>query len=262
MRAAVASKTEKAREELAGVRRQVAQRAEEWDAISVQIDQCRAEQEDERGKLAALQGEVATKQALAGDLADEIEIKAAKRDEIQAQISDFSAKRDAAAERLECVQGELAEVEGIAGAGILELGKLAQGNGAGERESAAQEENRALRARLAALEEEGGELEGRVQMLEQENRGLRARFDRLRGRLDDAWAELVAAAERVRDFVFEQVGGLKWVFEELGLEAYEGMRPLADRGYDLASECRDMQAASVELGREWEPPEPSHGHAR
>ena len=73
---------------------------------------------------------------------------------------------------------------------------------------------------------------------------------------------MVDAAEKVKNFVFEQVDGLKWVFDALGLTAYEGMAPLADRGYDLASESRDMQAASDELGRSWEPPAPSHGRAR
>ena len=62
--------------------------------------------------------------------------------------------------------------------------------------------------------------------------------------------------------MFEQVGCLKWVFDELGLESYEGMQPLADRGYDLDSESRGMWAASEELERSWEPPAPSHGCAR
>ena len=68
---------------------------------------------------------------------------------------------------------------------------------------------------------------------------------------------MVDAAERLRDFVFEQVGGLKWVFDALGLTAYEGMAPLAARGYDLESESRGAWAASEELEREgWheEPP--------
>lgn len=251
VRKAVEVKTADARAELAEVEDELAQKTQERDAISIQIDQCRAEQVDERDKLAALQGEVEKKQGLAADLSSQIIEKTAEKVRISAEISDFSEKRDAAEQRLESVQGDLAAVESIEAAGILELGKLAQDDGAGERECAAQAENRALRARLEALESEGDGLESRVRSLEAEKRGLERKHRGLRGRLDDAWAELVDAAERVRDFVFEQVGALKWVFDALGLTAYEGMAPLADRGYDLG--------AADEPGREWEPPAPSHG---
>lgn len=269
VRKAVEDKTADARAELAEVEGALAQKAEERDGIQVQIDQCKANQAEEGAKLGALRAEVKEKQGLAADLSSQIEKKTAEKVEIQAQISDFSEKASAVAQRLECVQGDLAAVESIEAAGLVELGKLAAGAGDGGRESAARSQNQALRARLAALEGEGGELEGRVRKLEGERdelaervRGLGSRLAGLSRRLDDAWRDLVDAAEKVKNFVFEQVDGLKWVFDALGLTAYEGMAPLADRGYDLASESRDMQAASDELGRSWEPPAPSHGRAR
>lgn len=264
VRKAVEDKTADARAELAEVEGELARKAEERDGIQVQIDQTRQQQGREVAKLQGLRDEVAEKRGLAADLSAQIEKKTAEKVEIQTQISDFSEKADAAEARLECVQGDLAAVESIAAAGLLELGKLAKGEDAGERECAARSQNQALRARLAALEGEGGELEGRVRKLEGERdelaervRGLGSRLAGLSRRLDAAWRDLVDAAERLRDFVFEQVGGLKWVFDALGLTAYEGMAPLADRGYDLASESRDMRAASAELEREgWheEPP--------
>lgn len=269
VRKAVEDRMVGARAELAEVEGELAQKAEERDGIQVQIDQCKAHQAEEGAKLGALRAEVKEKQGLAADLSSQIEKKTAEKVEIQAQISDFSEKADAAEARLECVQGDLAAVESIEAAGLVELGKLAAGAGDGGRESAARSQNQALRARLAALEGEGGELEGRVRKLEGERdelaervRGLGSRLAGLSRRLDDAWRDLVDAAEKVKNFVFEQVDGLKWVFDALGLTAYEGMAPLADRGYDLASESRDMQAASDELGRSWEPPAPSHGRAR
>lgn len=269
VRKAVEVKTADARAELAEVEGELAQKAEERDGIQVQIDQCKAHQAEEGAKLGALRAEVKEKQGLAADLSAQIEKKMAKSDEISAKISDFSEKADAAADRLECVQGDLAAVESIEAAGLVELGKLAAGAGDGGRESAARSQNQALRARLAALEEEGDGLAGRVRKLEgekrgleDENRGLGSRLSGLSRRLDDAWRDLVDAAEKVKNLVFEQVEGLKWVFDALGLTAYEGMAPLSDRGYDLDSECRDMQAASDELGRSWEPPAPSHGRAR
>ena len=269
VRKAVEDRMVGARAELAEVEGELAQKAEERDGIQVQIDQCKAHQAEEGAKLGALRAEVKDKQGLAADLSSQIEKKTAEKVEIQAQISDFSEKADAAEARLECVQGDLAAVESIEAAGLVELGKLAAGAGDGGRESAARSQNQALRARLAALEGEGGELEGRVRKLEGERdelaervRGLGSRLAGLSRRLDDAWRDLVDAAERLRDFVFEQVGGLKWVFDAIGLTAYEGMAPLAHRGYDLDSECRDARAASAELGRSWEPPEPSHSRAR
>lgn len=269
VRKAVEVKTADARAELAEVKGELAQRVAERDAISVQIDQTRERQGHEAAKLRGLRDDVEKKQALAADLSAQIEKKTARRDEIQAQISDFSEKADAAAERLESVRLDLGEVESIAAAGLPELVKRAKSCGGGERERAAQAENRALRSRLEALESEGDGLASRVQKLEGERdelgervRGLRSKLSRLRGRLDDAWAELVDAAERVRDYVFERVGQLKLVFDALGLTAYEGMAPLDDRGYDLASESRDMRAASDELGRSWEPPAPSFHHGR
>lgn len=269
VRKAVEVKTADARAELAEVEGELAQKAEERDGIQVQIDQCKAHQAEEGAKLGALRAEVKEKQGLAADLSAQIEKKMAKSDEISAKISDFSEKADAAADRLECVQGDLAAVESIEAAGLVELGKLAAGAGDGGRESAARSQNQALRARLAALEEEGDGLAGRVRKLEgekrgleDENRGLGSRLSGLSRRLDDAWRDLVDTAEKVKNLVFEQVEGLKWVFDALGLTAYEGMAPLSDRGYDLDSECRDMQAASDELGRSWEPPAPSHGRAR
>lgn len=269
VRKAVEDKTADARAELAEVEGELAQKAEERDGIQVQIDQCKANQAEEGAKLGALRAEVKEKQGLAADLSSQIEKKTAEKVEIQAQISDFSEKADAAEARLECVQGDLAAVESIEAAGLVELGKLAAGAGAGGRESAARSQNQALRSRLAALEEEGDGLAGRVRSLEEEkrgledeNRGLGSRLAGLSRRLDDAWRDLVDAAERVKNYVFEQVEGLKWVFDALGLTAYEGMAPLADRGYDLDSECRDARAASAELGRSWEPPAPSFHHGR
>lgn len=250
---------ETAKDLVAELDQQVAERTAERNAIQVQIDQCKANQGEEHGKLTALQGEVAEKRSLAADLKTEILVKTAEKVRISDQIADFSQKAEDAAQRLECVQGALEEVESIEAAGLVELGRLAKGEGIGERECAAQAENRALRARLAALEEEGDGLESRVQKLEgekrgleDENRGLGSYLSRLRGRLGDAWRDLVGAAERVRNYLFEQVGGLKWVFDALGLESYEGMAPLADRGYDLG--------AAEESGQDWEPPAPSHGH--
>lgn len=260
-----------ARAELAEVDGELAQKAEERDGIQVQIDQTRQQQGREAAKLQGLRDEVAEKRGLAADLSAQIEKKTAEKVEIQAQISYFSEKAGAAAQRLESVQGELGEVESIAQAGLPELAKRAASAGDGERESAARSQNQALRARLAALEEEGDGLAGRVRKLEgekrgleDESRGLRGRLEGLERRLDDLWARLVDAAETVKDFVFEQVGCLKWVFDDLGLTAYEGMAPLADRGYDLALESRDMQAASEELEREgWhEEPPRSRGFSR
>lgn len=258
-----------AKDLVADLDRQVADKTEERDGIQVQIDQTRQQQGQEVSKLQGLMDEVAEKRGLAADLSAQIEKKTAEKVEIQAQISDFSEKASAAAQRLECVQGDLAAVESIEAAGLVELGKLAAGAGDGGRESAARSQNKALRARLAALEEEGDGLAGRVRSLEEEkrgledeNRGLGSRLAGLSRRLDDAWRDLVDAAVRVKNYVFEQVEGLKWVFDALGLTAYEGMVPLAHRGYDLDSECRDARAASAELGRSWESPEPSHGRAR
>lgn len=236
----------------------------ERDAIQVQIEQTRDQQVREAAKLQGLRDEVAEKRGLAGDLKTEILVKTAEKVRISDQIADFSQKADDAEHRLECVQGALEEIESIEAAGLLELGKLAKGENAGERERAARSKNQELRSRLAALENEGGELEGRVRKLEGERdelaervRGLGSRLAGLSRRLDDAWRDLVDAAEKVKNLVFEQVEGLKWVFDALGLTAYEGMAPLADRGYDLASESRDARAASEELEREgWrkEPP--------
>lgn len=258
-----------AKDLVADLDRQVADKTEERDGIQVQIDQTRQQQGQEVSKLQGLRDEVAKKQSLAGDLASEILEKTADKVRISAELDDFSEKRVAAERRLESVQGELGEVESIAAASLPELAKRAASAGAGERESAARSKNQELRSRLAALEGEGGELEGRVRKLEGERdelaervRGLGSRLAGLSRRLDDAWRDLVDAAERLRDFVFEQVGGLKWVFDAIGLTAYEGMAPLAHRGYDLDSECRDARAASAELGRSWEPPEPSHSRAR
>lgn len=271
VRKAVEDKTADARAELAEVEGELAQKAEERDGIQVQIDQTRQQQGREAAKLQGLRDEVAEKRCLAADLSAQIEKKTAEKVEIQVQISDFSEKASAAAQRLECVQGDLAAVESIEAAGLVELGKLAAGAGDGGRESAARSQNQALRARLAALEGEGGELEGRVRKLEGERdelaervRGLGSRLAGLSRRLDDAWRDLVDAAERVKNYVFEQVEGLKWVFDALGLTAYEGMAPLTDRGYDLASESRDARAASAELGRDgWrEEPPRSRGFGR
>lgn len=226
---------------------------------------------ESRAKLGAMRAEVKEKQCLAADLSAQIEKKTAEKVRISDQIAVFSQKAESAAQRLESVQGELGEVESIAQAGLPELAKRAASAGDGERESAARSQNQALRARLAALEEEGDGLAGRVRKLEgekrgleNENRGLRGRLEGLERRLDDLWARLVDAAETVKDFVFEQVGCLKWVFDDLGLTAYEGMAPLADRGYDLASERRDMWAASEEFEREgWhEEPPRSRGFSR
>ena len=243
------------RSEVEKARVEVAEKSAERDAISVQIDQMTARQVEEGAKLCALQDEVTEKRALAGDLKTEILVKTAEKVRISDQIADFSQKAESAERRLESVQGELGEVESIAQASLPELAKRAASAGAGERECAARSQNQALRARLAALEEE-------KRGLEDENRGLRGRLEGLERRLDDLWARLVDAAETVKDFVFEQVGALKWVFDELGLESHEGMQPLAGRGYDLASESRDMRAASNELGRSWEPPAPSFHHGR
>lgn len=241
----------------------------ERDGIQVQIDQCKDQQVREMAKLQGLRAEVAKKQGLAADLKTEILVKTAEKVRISDQIADFSQKAESATQRLESVQGDLAAVESIEAAGLVELGKLAAGAGAGGRESAARSQNQALRSRLAALEEEGDGLADRVRKLEGERdelaervRGLGSRLAGLSRRLDAAWRDLVDAAERLRDFVFEQVGGLKWVFDALGLTAYEGMAPLDARGYDLDSECRDARAASAELGRSWEPPEPSFHHGR
>lgn len=269
VRKAVEDKTADARAELAEVEGALAQKAEERDGIQVQIDQCKAHQAEEGAKLGAMRAEVKEKQGLAADLSREIEEKTAARDGLDAEIADFSEKRNAAADRLEEVRRDLGEVESIAQAGVPELVKRTAGTGDGERERAAAAENQALRARLAALEKERGELGERERAarsrgveLGERRAGVLARLGGLRGRLDDAWADLVAAAVRVKNYVFEQVGCLKWVFDELGLTAYEGMAPLADRGYDLDSESRDMWAASEELERSWEPPAPSHGCAR
>lgn len=269
VRKAVEDKTADARAELAEVEGELAQKAEEWDAISVQIDQCKDQQAREVAKLQGLRDEVAEKRGLAADLKTEILVKTAEKVRISDQIADFSQKADDAEHRLECVQGALGEVESIAAAGLPELAKRAASAGAGERESAARSKNQELRSRLETLESEGDGLESRVRKfegekrgLEDENRGLRGRLEGLERRLDDLWARLVDAADKAKDFIFEQVGGLKWVFEELGLVAYEGMAPLDDRGYDLASESRDARAASEELGRSWTPPAPSHGRAR
>lgn len=184
---------------------------------------------------------------------EEVAEKSAERDAISVQIDQMEA-------RLECVQGDLAAVESIEAAGLIELGKLAAGAGDGERESAAQAENRELRARLAAIESEGGELEGRVRKLERERdelggrvQGLRDRLEGLRDRLASAWEGLETIAERVKTHAFAQVGRLKWVFDELGLTAYEGDCPLV---------ARDYIGASEEPGRSWEPPAPSLGHGR
>ena len=235
------------------------------------VGEVRAERDAAKNELVAAQDKAAAARRAAADLSAQIERKTAEKVEIQAQISDFSEKAGAAAQRLECVQGELGEVESIAQAGLPELAKRAASAGDGGRESAARSQNQALRARLAALEEEGDGLAGRVRKLEgekrgleDENRGLRGRLEGLERRLDDLWARLVDAAEAVKDFVFEQVGVLKWVFDELGLTAYEGVAPLADRGHDLASESRDMWAASEELEREgWhEEPPRSRGFSR
>lgn len=271
VRKAVEDKTADARAELAEVEGELAQKAEERDAISVQIDQCKDQQVHEVAKLQGLRDEVAEKRSLAADLKTEILVKTAEKVRISDQIADFSQKADDAEHRLECVQGALGEVESIAQAGLPELAKRAASAGAGERECAARSKNQELRSRLAALEGEGGELEGRVRKLEGERdelaervRGLGSRLAGLSRRLDAAWRDLVDAAERLRDFVFEQVGGLKWVFDALGLTAYEGMAPLADRGYDLESESRGAWAASEELEREgWhEEPPRSRGFGR
>lgn len=271
VRKAVEDKTAGARAELAEVEGELAQKAEERDGIQVQIDQTRQQQGQEVSKLQGLRAEVAKKQGLAADLKTEILVKTAEKVRISDQIADFSQKAESAAQRLESVQGELGEVESIAQASLPELAKRAASAGARERECAARSTNQALRARLAALEGEGGELEGRVRKLEGERdelaervRGLGSRLAGLSRRLDDAWRDLVDAAERVKNYVFEQVEGLKWVFDALGLTAYEGMAPLADRGYDLDSECRDARAASAELGRDgWrEEPPRSRGFGR
>lgn len=258
-----------AKDLVAGLDQQVAEKTKERDGIQVQIDQTREQQGHEAAKLQGLRAEVAEKRGLAGDLSSQILEKTAEKVRISAQIADFSQKASAAAERLESVQGELEEVESIAAAGLSELAKRAASAGAGERERAARSKNQELRSRLETLESEGDGLESRVRKLEgekrgleDENRGLRGRLEGLERRLDDLWARLVDAADKAKDFIFEQVGGLKWVFEELGLVAYEGMAPLDDRGYDLASESRDARAASEELGRSWTPPAPSHGRAR
>lgn len=260
-----------AKDLVADLDRQVADKTEERDGIQVQIDQTRQQQGREVAKLQGLRDEVAEKRGLAADLKTEILVKTAEKVRISDQIADFSQKAESAAQRLESVQGELGEVESIAQAGLPELAKRAASAGAGERECAARSKNQELRSRLAALEGEGGELEGRVRKLEGERdelaervRGLGSRLAGLSRRLDAAWRDLVDAAERLRDFVFEQVGGLKWVFDALGLESYEGMQPLADRGYDLESESRGAWAASEELEREgWhEEPPRSRGFSR
>lgn len=177
-----------------------------------------------------------------------------------------------AQDRLECLQRGVEDAESLAQASLGEVRRVArEGGWAGGREQAARSTNQELRSRLAALEEEGDgladrvrELEGEKRGLEDENRGLRGRLEGLERRLDDLWARLVDAAETVKDFVFEQVGELKWVFDELGLESHEGMQPLAGRGYDLESESRGAWAASEELEREgWhEEPPRSRGFGR
>lgn len=258
-----------AKDLVADLDKQVAEKTAERDAVSVQIDQMTSKQGEERGKLTALQGEVAKKQALAADLSSQILEKTAEKVRISAEVADFSEKREAAEQRLESVRQDVREVESIAQAGLPELAKRAASAGDGERESAARSRNQELRAALAALESEGGELEGRVRSLEKErrgledeNRGLRGRLAGLERRLDDLWTRLVAAAERAKDFIFEQVEGLKWVFDELGLESYEGMRPLADRDYSFDSEMADAIGAASELGRGWEPSAPTFHYGR
>lgn len=210
--------------------------------------------------LEAYKVHVGTTRALRADLTA---LESEKRDrEMEAERAARKAAQaardaDAAADRLESVRQELGEVEGIAGAGLFELAKRAKGCGDGERERAAQAENRELRARLAALEGEGGELAGRVRKLEgekrgleDENRGLRGRLDGLGRRLDDAWAELVAAAGRLRGFIFEQVGALKWVFDALGIESHEGLAPLETSGYGFHDEVADARSAARSTAQE------------
>lgn len=249
-----------AKDLVADLDRQVADLGKERDGIQVQIDQTREQQGQETAKLQGLRDEVEKKQAQAADLSDEILEKTAEKVKISAEVADFSEKREAAEQRLEGVQGDLAEVEGIAGAGLLELGKLAKDEGTGERESAARSRNKELRAALAALESEGDGLESRVRKLEGDReelrervRGLSDRLDGLRDRLAAAWEKLTDLAEQVKTHVFSQVGRLKWVFDELGVESYEGMSPLAERDYIGAAE---------ELGRDWTPPAPSFHHGR
>ena len=152
----------------------------------------------------------------------------------------LAAEREAA-ERLESVRRAADEVESIEAAGVFELAKLAKGGDDGARERASDERNQQLRSRLAALEGERGglgereraarsracELDEGVRRAGSRRDGLAGNLRGLRERAEHLWSQLVDAAEHFIGCVFEEVGGLKWVFDLLGIESREG------RGYDM-----------------------------
>lgn len=192
-------------------------------------------------------------QALA-DMRHEAETESRRADAARRRAADAQAEVDAsvrrrgealaaereAAERLESVRRDVEEVEGIALAGVFELGKLAAGGDDGARERAADGENQQLRSRLAALEGERGGLgereraaRSRACELDEGVRRAGSRRDciaeRLRGlreRADRLWAQLLDAADHFVGSIFTDVGRLKWVFDGLGIESHEGS------GYD------------------------------
>lgn len=144
-------------------------------------------------------------------------------DEFKAAVDTKRAADEQAEEakaRLECLQhdaGELAAiVEPVHKAGVVELGKLAAQRGLGERERAAEEENRRLGERLRDLEGEKEGLERGVRGLEGEREGLRARVEALVNK----WLDLgMAYIANVGEKAVRALSGL-------GIRAFESNPPL------------------------------------
>ena len=210
--------------------------------------------ERKKTELDAVMGATRQQAQALAEMRHEAETESRRADAARRRAADAQAEIDAsvrrkgealaaereAAERLESVRRDVEEVEGIALAGVFELGKLAAGGDDGARERAAESENRQLRSRLAALEGERGGLGAREQAarsraceLDEGVRRAGSRRDciaeRLRGlreRADRLWAQLLDAADHFVGSIFTDVGRLKWVFDGLGIESHEG------NGYD------------------------------
>lgn len=119
-----------------------------------------------------------------------------------------------AEDRLECLQRGVEDAESLAAAGLGEVRRVArEGQYVGGRESAAQAENRELRARVEALEGEGRELGGRCESLEAEKAGSPAEIQglerdvrRLGGRVRELRRERCELAGRVRELERDRDG--------------------------------------------------------
>jgi hypothetical protein len=122
--------------------------------------------------------------------------------------------RRVAEDRLECLQRGVEDAESLAAAGLGEVRRVArEGQYVGGRESAAQAENRELRARVEALEGERRELGERVAALEGEKASSPAAIQdlerdvrRLGGRVRELRRERCELAGRVRELERDRDG--------------------------------------------------------